>query len=360
MAFAWFWHHKILLAILGIPAVVVIMGILERGVRDPYNRTVGPHRILAVTIVKAGLTNVSICHCSSDREVELRDEHGLTTAASIYGLGKSEQRPGIVLLHGNTALGRNQSTYKVLASKLADSGYVVLTLDLPGFGESDDPFALRRGEAIDETKMVRAAIRYLTTTTNVDKENLSIIGHSRGRAAALKVAVNASDIRNIIIMGVSSHWVTGKTDEGPDRRAQKTYQFVYGHPMPGWVTADIWNKHRVQADIGDYAEYFGRQGHKPIMIIVGERERMRTTEMLLGKEPSELTDKAYEYLEQTYAALAKPKHFVVIRRSDHYFNSAQSLGLTVYDKSVMAQLISEITAWLSPQSELATTTHKNS
>jgi pimeloyl-ACP methyl ester carboxylesterase len=343
MIFHWLKRQKILITVLLVLTAFVTMGLLERGVRDPYNRTVGPQRLLAVALIKANIANMSVCVCSPDREVRLHGPYGLTTIASIYGEEGSERRPGIVLIHGNTALGRNLSTYRVMATKLAKNGFIVLTLDLPGFGESDDPFATRIPEALDETKMVATAIEYLIANTNVDKENLSVIGHSRGRAAALKIGISMGEIKNIILMGLMDVPGVGDHIEVPDRRSEETHQFVYGHPIPKWVTPDIWRNHMVLADLVAYMPYFTRDGHKLLILVIGEHENQQTVDMIMGKGPSKSTVEAYDHLERTFAALAEPKTRITLKGSDHYLNTAQSLGVIFYDRTVVDQFVHEVT-----------------
>jgi predicted acyl esterase len=78
--------------------------------------------------------DLGACLCGAAQEVTVVRDDGLKLAASVYTEGAAERRPAIVLLHGNTHRGRRLPLYKVLASRLAERGYVVLTLDRAGFG----------------------------------------------------------------------------------------------------------------------------------------------------------------------------------------------------------------------------------
>ncbi len=70
--------------------------------------------------------------------------------------------------------------YQLLAGNLAQRGYLVLTIDFAGFGESEDPFR-REGEAsFDFAGDVYAALHYMETLRNLDLSQISIIGHSMG------------------------------------------------------------------------------------------------------------------------------------------------------------------------------------
>lgn len=332
----WAKLSRVLTGIALVPAVVGVIALTERGVYDPYNRTVGPKGLLKLIIrgVRGDITKITVCRCSPDREVRLRRDDGLTTAAGIYEPDGSERRPGILLIHGNTSLGRKLAMYRVLAAGLAERGYLVLTFDLPGWGESDDPFQFGMLEAVDNDNMVPAAVEYLINKTNVDKNNIAVIGHSGGAMPALKWGITMDEIKKIILIGpprrvrermahtsgINSFW----------RRFRQTHEFVYGTPIPEWFTADMFAERVQGGAMEEYLDYFSMNGHKPLMLVDGEHE-------------SE-ADKVY--LEEYYAMLAKPRKFVRLRASDHYGNTAQSLGVIFYDKGVMHQLVSEVTQWL--------------
>ena len=326
--------HKVLYLLLLILALVTVGALLERGVRDSHNRTVGPKKILKLAFKTSSLDKISVCLCSPDREVRIVRGDGLVTGGSIFEGAGPGRKPGILLIHGNTGLGRRLAMYPVLGSKLAENGYVVLTLDLPGFGESDDPYSLGTPEALDEFKTVEAAVQYMIKNMSVSTENLTVIGHSRGTVMALDAALNLEEVRKIILIGPVRRWRQRFADLGDRayfwRRAQETHRFVYGTPFPDWYTADIWNKRVEKFAMEYYLEYFSREGHKPVMFVDGELEGQ--------------SDKLY--LEKYYAAIEEPKKLVRLKRSDHYSNTAQSMGVIFYDKDVMEQLVHEITQWL--------------
>lgn len=339
MMLRWLKGYKVLACILLVPTLVGVISLTERDALAPHNRTVGPKKLRKLIIkgVRGDITKIAICRCSSDREVRLRRDDGLTTAASIYEPNGSEPRPGILLIHGNTALGRRLAMYKVLAAKLAERGYFVLTFDNPDFGESDDPYRFGTLEALDNDSMFAAAVQYLINNTNVDKHNISVIGHSGGALTALNQGIAMDEVKNIILIGPPRR-VRERLTNVDDmnyfwRRLQNTHKFVYGTPIPKWFTADLFSERAQGGAMEEYLEYFLREGHKALMLVDGEHE----------KEADKL------YLEQYYSMLVKPKKFVRLRWSDHYCNTAQSLGLIFYDKRVIHQLVSEVTQWLGKQ-----------
>lgn len=351
----WYRRHKISALILSFIVLatlsMMVIAFTARGIRDPYNRSVGPIKVLAA-MIRAGIGNIGICICSADREIWISRDDGFRTVASIYERGNEARRPGIVLVHGNTAMGRRLAFYKVLAAKLAENGFPVLTVDLPGFGESDDPFSKGTFYSIDdEVETVASAIQSFPKNSNIDKDDLSIIGHSRGSVIALKAGLKIDEISNIILIGPSTKWIEKLSNprirEYFWRRARETYRFVYGKPFPDWYTIGFWAEQMKKwPRLESYLERFSTNGHKPLMLVIGQREGDRTLDVLIGKKPSIEAVENIHYIEEFFAKLRDPKKFVLLDQSDHYCNTAESLGLVFYDRVVMNQLVHEITSLL--------------
>jgi hypothetical protein len=93
----------------------------------------GPAERLRLLLGKTSAWDLGACLCGAAPEVTVVRDDGLKLAASVYTEDGAERRPAIVLLHGNTHRGRRLPLYKVLASRLAERGYVVLTLDRAGW-----------------------------------------------------------------------------------------------------------------------------------------------------------------------------------------------------------------------------------
>ena len=91
----------------------------------------------------------------------------------VYGQGDI----GIVLAHMR---GRGQSSWAEFATEASDSGYVVLTFDFRGYGDSTGT----KDKRMD--KDLEAAVRYMLFVENVRK--VVIIGASMGGTAAITIA----------------------------------------------------------------------------------------------------------------------------------------------------------------------------
>jgi hypothetical protein len=112
------------------------------------------------------------------------------------GLAADERRAGIVLCHGYTGV-RNLYLPDT-AKALTDAGYVVLTFDYKGWGDSDGPRSRLSpyGRVLDS----QAALTFLGAQSMVDADRLGIYGTSYGGATVVWTA--AVDPRVKVVVSV--------------------------------------------------------------------------------------------------------------------------------------------------------------
>ncbi len=98
---------------------------------------------------------------------------------------KNKKSFGIVLVHGSGPLDRNETIgtltpFLHLSEGLVEEGYIVLKYDKRNFtmAKNGQNFSKVMPEAF--IKDAQAAIRYLKTLPEVDKEKIIVIGHSQG------------------------------------------------------------------------------------------------------------------------------------------------------------------------------------
>lgn len=282
---------------------------------------------------KVSLLNVRFCLCSEDKEITIQRADRLKIKGSLYGVVGGNSRPGIILLHGNTPLGRKLAIYKVLSSKLAEQGYLVLTIDFTGFGESDDPFSLDTVEALDRDKDVYTAIEFLKTLQIVDTSQIYIIGHSGGAVPAFRVGIKDTCIKGIIAIGPPRR-VTERLNDPRDKnyfwkRAIRTRREVYGKEFPAWYTEDLWLERNLKNDMKKYKGYFSQNLHKPLLLIDGELE----------------SEKDKLYLRNFFNGMTEPKRYITLKNSGHYCNTMSLLGSVLYDIKVINQTTNAIDRW---------------
>ena len=115
------------------------------------------------------------------------------------GLAPSEQRAGIVLCHGYTGV-RNLYLPDT-AKALTDAGYVVLTFDYKGWGDSDGPKSRLSpyGRVIDS----QAALTFLGAQATVDADRLGIYGTSYGGATVVWTAAVDPRVKAVVsVVGI--------------------------------------------------------------------------------------------------------------------------------------------------------------
>jgi len=102
------------------------------------------------------------------------------TPATILELRDSNPRSAIVLFHGLSA---NRRVMSYLGEEFARTGKRVYLLDLPGHGDSKQPFTFARTEGC-----AAEAIGTLIRNGQIDPEKTALVGHSLGGAIAIRMA----------------------------------------------------------------------------------------------------------------------------------------------------------------------------
>ncbi|EQA44805.1 dienelactone hydrolase family protein [Leptospira broomii serovar Hurstbridge str. 5399] len=120
-----------------------------------------------------------------------------------YPEGKDKKAPGIILVHDWFGLGENT---KARAKQLAALGYVAFAADIYGKGvrpKSIEEAAKLAGSFREgDRKLLRAraqaALDALKSQSNVDADNLAILGYCFGGTAALELARTGAPLKGTI------------------------------------------------------------------------------------------------------------------------------------------------------------------
>lgn len=258
---------------------------------------------------------------------------GLTLQGSLYMPDGSGPFPGIVLTHGGARLGRKLSLYRILSRKLAQCGYVVLSFDFRGFGESEDPVKFDSPEDLDFIEDVKQAVSFLLSVKEVDTSKLYLVGHSFGAGVVIPAGINDSRIKKIVSIapgrrGEELIWPENAPfNQYPQQRLAEDTQIPeirklsneFLHPILRYITIDT---------ILDYPV------HPPILLIDGERE-----------DQEDLI-----FLRELYAEMTRPKAYITIRNADHYFGTLRDdeglYSIVTYWESIIEELVETIDSWL--------------
>lgn len=259
---------------------------------------------------------------------------GIKIAGYIYTSKKTRKDyPAIILLHGNYPQGQQFPLYPVLATELATKGFIVMSIDIAGFGVSEDPFA--RDNAVDLSMQLETtgAIDYLYDHKNV-KEGVLLLGHSMGAVPALRVGLDDPRAKGIILIG-------------PPRRVRERFNFLpdinlfwwwagkvrkeqYGiSTFPSWYNKERMTQNYLKQDIIYLLPRLKKGGHKPLLLIDG------------SNEPKE--DKLF--LEQYVESCRPPVSLLRLPDAEHNCNVLFNGKSTVYNPNIMKQLTDAIVKW---------------
>ena len=112
---------------------------------------------------------------------------------STGGINFDEQKPTIVLMHGS---GLTHIVWSLHEQFLSLRGYNILSVDLPGHGNSEGP-SLKSIEKISDW------VKSLMDTLNILK--ISFVGHSQGSLVGIDFASRYSNLISSLVLVAGSH-----------------------------------------------------------------------------------------------------------------------------------------------------------
>ena len=268
------------------------------------------------------------------RAVEFYSE-GFKLCGDVYtpdGLAPGEQRAGVLLCHGYT--GVKDLYLPDNARVLNEAGYVVMTFDYKGWGESEgkSPHRLAPYSRVAD---VQAAMTFLAVQLEVDEESIGIYGTSYGGATVSWVGAidpRAKCVVSVVGIGHGARWMsrvrrmdewfdllersaedrtqralTGKSDMVersdillPDRQSAALAAAARAKNPAAVGTIPL---EYVDDTLGFNPEWIvGRISPRPILFITSSDDR------LVPPEES----------EQLYAHAGEPKKLVTLKGVGHY------------------------------------------
>ena len=123
------------------------------------------------------------------------------------GLKAGEQRSGIVLAGGFAAGGTGHNG-DAMATEMIQWGYVALTLDYRGFGESEGP--RRSMKPLEQVEDIRNAISFLQQHPSVRADQIGLYGNSFGGANviyATGVDSRVKCVAAVVAVGNGKAWM---------------------------------------------------------------------------------------------------------------------------------------------------------
>ena len=277
-----------------------------------------------------------------DRKIEIRRDGGLRLVAREY-LPAGDSRATVLLLHGHTPKGSELAFYRILGRRLAEKGYLVVAPDFAGFGESGDPFSIPYEEGFSGDLDVQAWLDHLASDARNRRDPLFIVAHSAGASSGVPVGLEDGRVSGIVAIGPSRKVLEDLRDPAQAEywwhRNRRTYRQVFDREYPDWYTKERWLSEALGEGSGvglkRPMEYFlpllQARGHHPVLLVDGERE----------------LEEDKEYLEDYFEAMAEPKDYHTLARSDHYSNVAHLGPFAIYDRRVVDETVSLIDDWVT-------------
>ncbi|MEP0847226.1 MAG: alpha/beta hydrolase [Phycisphaerae bacterium] len=243
-----------------------------------------------LVVVMFGCANTLFYYPSRERwyspqEFGLRHEdvaiptHDGLTLAGWFLPATGRARGTIVHFHGNAA---NISNHVALVCWLPQAGYNVLMFDYRGYGESQGRVS-RAGTIRDG----HAAVDYVLTRPDVDRERLAAFGQSLGGAVATVVAAERPEIRAVVLDAAFSSY-----RRIASRHLRRT---LFVPPLCdglAWLLVS-----------GDFEplQYVKRISPRPLLVVTSEQDDICFAE--LGRE--------------LFEAAAEPKQYIMLREGEH-------------------------------------------
>jgi uncharacterized protein len=277
---------------------------------------------------------------------------GVKLAGDLFlpaDLKPDERRAGIVLCHGYTGI---RTIYLPdNAAMLAAAGYVVLTFDYKGWGDSEGPKS--RLAPYSRVADVQAALTFLGAQPEVDAERLGIYGTSYGGATVVWVAAIDPRVKCVVaVVGIGNGGRWMRSVRRPDEY----------HDLLARAAAD-----RVKRALTGVSELADRNE-----ILLPDRQSLALGAAARRNNPAAVTELPLEFVDDTlgfhpewvvdriaprplllittdddrlvppqeseamYARAGEPKKLVLLRGFGHY---------EVYAKPAFDQVMREATDW---------------
>ena len=153
--------------------------------------------LAAQILANAAMTNWYTVEVSN---ITFENQNGLTVRGKLYkpeNATEANPAPGVVYLHGYQ---NNRETSDPYGIELSRRGFVVITLDALGRGNSDNQFS-ESEPGFDPTYGADTAFEFLQNLPYVDPDRCGMGGHSLGGEWSYNAALENPDVQAIVFSG---------------------------------------------------------------------------------------------------------------------------------------------------------------
>ncbi len=200
---------------------------------------------------------------------------------STGGMDFDKKKPSILLMHGS---GLTHIVWSLHEQFYASQGYNVLSVDIPGHGNSEGP-------SLKSIKEISDWIKSLMNTLNISK--IIIVGHSQGSLVGIDFAARYPNLLNSLILVAGSYKMPVNQDlidfaEAGDEKAitlmmkwgyEGSKAFIGGNPVKKIINSSREIREVLAVDLNACNNYkdgaeFLKKINCPTLCIFGELDKM--------------------------------------------------------------------------------------
>lgn len=187
--------------------------------------------------------------------------------ADLYTV-RSPRRPLVIFAHGSVAAGRRDGTTRMISRRLQESGFPVLAVDLPGFGDSQTPsLPLAAGHFFADA-LVKSA-EYAKATSLVGPEGFFYAGSSLGAMVALQAGSREPRPLGVVAIGAGDTAARYRRGGEDWKRRFASERLAAMRIRPDEASVKALGDHLVELDVVRQLE---EARLPPVLLIYGERD----------------------------------------------------------------------------------------
>jgi uncharacterized protein len=131
-----------------------------------------------------------------EEKVFIKNPKGLRLASIVNYPDRDKKYPAVMILHGFTGY-KEEAHLEGLAKTLSQNGFVVIRFDCSGSGDSEGSFE-KDYSMSNYLEDIKCAYDYLQKQSFIDKDRISVVGHSMGGLLAIVFASLNQEVKTCV------------------------------------------------------------------------------------------------------------------------------------------------------------------
>lgn len=194
--------------------------------------------VLVVTLISLGAVSYVALRWSSEIKplsgverdtILIGDEPAEMLVLDVYRKRNTNPRIAIVFTHGSVRNGRREQFYPAMLEQLADNGYLAISYDLRGYGESLKYADIGSSQELNFYEDAARVLNYAQSCPGI-KEVISM-GHSCGGDVSFAAGADDPDVRGLIKLSSAYHKWHHENYNGKKHYLEKKFNNVMAMPL---------------------------------------------------------------------------------------------------------------------------------